>query len=724
MALWSHGAPPGESPPPPPRACFGRDELIERIVGLAETLTPIALIGAGGIGKTAIALTVLHHDRIKERFGDNRRFIRCDQFNASRTNFLNRLSKAIGARVNNPEDLTPLRTFLSSTGMILVLDNAESILDPQETHAQEIYDIVEELGHFSNICLCITSRISTIPPDYKTLDIPTLSMEAAHNAFYRIYENNENPDLVDNILEQLDFHPLSVTLLATAAHHNRWDSSRLAREWEQHRTGMLQIGHNRSLAATIELSLASPMFQDLGPSARGFLGVIAFFPQGVNENSINWLSPTRKIFNWSPPTPPRLDIFDKFCILSLTYRSNGFVTMLAPLRDYLCPKDPKLSPLLCMAKKYYFNQLSVGVGPNNISFEEGQWITSEDVNVEHLFDVFTSINANSCHVWTASQNFMRHLYWHKPRPIVLGPKIEGLPDNHHSKPLCLFRLARLFESVGNHLECKRLLTHMLGLWRKQRIWNLWWVAMALNSLSSVNATLGFHAEGIQQAQLALKIYKWDLNRLGQARALRTLARSLKLDGQLDAAQKAVSQSINLYPDKGRELDTCQCYALLGEIHQSKGETDTAFIHFETALRIISPCNCLSQQSHIHQCLAELFSRQDKFNEAHAHIEHAKSYAMNDNWNLGQTIYLQAGILCKEQRFREAKSEVLHAITMFEKLGAAREVDDCKILLNDIEEKINGQVTTGGPDSSGEFLASVQLPLTVNSSSTGGPSTSN
>ena len=683
--LTSISSTPGEFPPPPPRTCLGRDELIETIVGLAENLTPIALIGAGGIGKTSIALTTLHHGRIKNRFGDNRRFIRCDQFPASRVHFLNRLSKVVGAGVENPEDLTPLRPFLSAREMILFLDNAESILDPHGMDAREIYDVVEELSRFETICLCITSRVSNVPRHCERPTIPTLSMESACNIFYGIYNHGGRSAIVDDFVKRLDFHALSITLLATVAFHNMWDYSRLAREWDTHRTQALRTDYNESLGATIELSLASPTFHNLGPNARDLLGVIAFFPQGVDENNLDWLFPA---------ISDRANAFDKFCTLSLTYRNNGFVTMLAPLRDYFSPKEPLSSPLLRMTKEHYFHQLSVAIGPSRPGFNEARWITSEDVNVEHLLDVFTSIDASSADVWNVCANFMEHLYWHKPRLVVLGPKIEGLPDHHPSKPECLFGLSRLFRSIGNHVEEKRALTLALKLWREQG--DYFQVAETLRFLSSANRMLGLHGEGIAQAKEALGIYEQLDNKSGQTKALRELASLLHDDGQLDAAEEAASRLIDLSTStEGEPFTLCSCYRLLGEICRSKGETEKAINHLEKALGIASSFSWDGLLFWIHYDLAELFLDEDRFDDVQAAIDRAKSHAINSPNRLGCAIELQARFWYRQYRFEEAKAEALRAADVYEKLGAARDLEFCRALLQDIEKKMKKPVTSGG-----------------------------
>ena len=665
---------PGELPPPPPRACFGRDELIESIASLAEGLEPIALIGAGGIGKTSIALTVLHHDRIKERFGENRRFIRCDRFPASQVNFLNRLLKVMGASVENPEDLTPLRPFLSSKEMLIVLDNAESILDPQGVDGQGIYRVVEELSQITNLCLVITSRITTIPPNCETLKIPTLSMEAACDTFYRIYRCSGRSDSVSKILKQLDFHPLSVTLLATAAHQNGWDNNRLAKEWEQHRTGVLQTKHHESLAATIELSLASPMFQKLGPNARELLTIVAFFPQGVDENNLDWLFPT--ISN-------RSTIFDEFYSLSLTHRSNGFITMLVPLRDYLCPDDPLSSPLLCATKERYFARLSARIDPDRPGFRETRWITLEDANVEHLLNVLTSIDTNSDGVWRACDGFLEHLYWHKPRQTVLGPKIEGLPDDHPSKPECLFKLTWLFESIGNNTERKRLLEHTLKLKRERGDDEQ--VASILSDLSDANRILGLLKEGIGQAKEALGIYERIGGAEGQGHCLIKLASLLHGDKQLDAAEEAASRAIKILPGKRQEFRVCQSHRTLGAIYRSKGEKEKAIHHFETALTIASHFGWSEELFWIHHGLAQLFRDEVDFDNAHVHIEQAKTYTVDGRYNLGRAIHLQALIYYRQNRLEDSASEALRALEIFEGFGAQGGVEVCRDLLRKIEQ---------------------------------------
>ena len=547
--------------------CFGRDELVEKVVKLTRNLKSVALIGVGGIGKTSIALTALHHHRVKRRFGDNRRFIRCDQFPATPTHFLARLSKVIGAGIENPEDLTPLQSFLSSKEVLIILDNAESILNPRGPHTKEIHSVVEELCRFKTVCLIVTSRIATAPRYCKHLDIPPLSMGATRDAFYGIYGGYRQPDIINDLLRRIGGHALSVTLLAATAVHKEWGNDQLAKEWNTQRKRVLRTNRNASLAATIELSLASPTFLKLGPNARGLLKAVAFFPQGINESSLDWLFPTisrKKI------------IFDNLCSLSLTYRRNNFITMLAPIRDYLTPRNPRSSRLLCTTRDRYLSRLSVDVNPDNPGYEEARWIVSEDMNVEHLLNVFTSFDQNTADTWDAVYYFMKHLYWFKPRQTVLRSRIEALPDGNQHKPKHLFELSRLFGRVKNYTEQKRLLTLEL----ERRSENPHRVGQTLLHLSDANRLLGLHEEGIQRAKEALEIHERRGEAEGQAQSSNQLAWLFFDTKQLDAAEIVASRAVNLVTEEGQEFCLCQLHHILGKIYSFKGEKTKAIHHLE------------------------------------------------------------------------------------------------------------------------------------------------
>ena len=357
--------------------------------------------------------------------------------------------------------------------------------------------------------------------------------------------------------------------------------------------------------------------------------------------------------------------------------------MLAPIRDYLCPQDPKLSPLLCATKDRYFTRLSLRVDPKKPSFGEAEWIKSEDVNVEHLLDVFVSIKADESDALDACAHFMNHPYWHKPRQTVLGSKIEGLPEEHPSKTKCLRELSRVFQSLGNYAEQRRLLSQALQLERKQG--NDIWIARTLKRLSDAGRMLGLYKEGIQQAKEAMRIYEGLDDIVGQAESLMQLAWLLYDDEQLDAAEEAVTHAIDLLPEKGQEFRTCQCHHLLGNIYRSKGEREKAIHHSEVELKIASTFNWHERLFWTHHSLAQLFRDENDFSNAQAHIEQAKSHVGEYKYLLGRATELQARVWLQQGKLEDAKSEVLCAKEIYKKLGSASDVQECVELLQEIEQ---------------------------------------
>jgi len=317
--------------PRAPTNCLSREEILSEVLDLTDQVASTALFGSIGVGKSLVGLALLHHDRTKVKFGRNRHFMRCDDLTNSLEGFLERLSDAIG--IGRTTDIGQLGSHLeSSSPLILLLDGVDSILDPLAPEAEEIFATIEEFGCYQHVCLLTTSRIYPEISGFHRVEVPTLSGGGAQGAFYGLCHLDRS-HVVDNLLARLDFHPLSIDLLAAAVRENGWDELTLLKVWDDDQNSVLKTQYHQSLKDAVEPSFCSPTIRNLGTTARETLEGIAAFPRGVEECRLESIFPSI--------TGVAVAV-DVLCRFSLLYRQDGFVKMLSPFRFYFL--DSMLEP--------------------------------------------------------------------------------------------------------------------------------------------------------------------------------------------------------------------------------------------------------------------------------------------------------------------------------------------------------------------------------------------
>jgi len=90
-----------------------------------------------------------------------------------------------------------------------------SLTDLLATDSKEIVAAIEGISQRRNVCLAISRMVIDVP-SFKTIEVPNLSADRAQDAFYSVCSLERSPTIND-LIENLDFHPLSIVLLAGAA---------------------------------------------------------------------------------------------------------------------------------------------------------------------------------------------------------------------------------------------------------------------------------------------------------------------------------------------------------------------------------------------------------------------------------------------------------------------------------------------------------------------------
>ncbi|KAJ7787104.1 hypothetical protein B0H14DRAFT_3163428 [Mycena olivaceomarginata] len=269
--------------PSRPKLFYGRESVLEDVLKtLAQDSPRIAILGAGGMGKTALAKAVLHHADVSAKF-EHRYFVSAESATTSIE-----LAALIGLHLGlNPgKNLAkPVVRHLSrQPPCLLILDNLETPWEGLESRGgvEEFLSLLTDVPH---LALMITMRGAERPAKVAwsrpfLQPLRPLSDDAAQQTFMDITDNVYDLADVTQLLQFTDNMPLAVDLIAHLVDYE--GHANVLTRWKTERTTLLSVGNDRrsSLDASIKLSLSSPRITS---DARDLLSLLSILPDGLSD---------------------------------------------------------------------------------------------------------------------------------------------------------------------------------------------------------------------------------------------------------------------------------------------------------------------------------------------------------------------------------------------------------------------------------------------------------
>jgi len=670
--------------PPKPIVFHGREVIVD---GVVDYLTlpgtaHIAVLGAGGIGKTTIALGILHDPRVVELFDVHMIFQSCEAL-VDANELVGKLAEQCGIDPTTPDLQAAVITRLSNKRRtLLVIDNLETIWLVGGAPVAAVDELLGRLSQIPTISLTITCRGRILPSSVLWSNSSTAALEPfSEAAALETFKDRlgrpmstSDEDIVKELARAVDMMPLAITLLGQLAQRGT-PVSELLDAWNAEHSGLLQtheVGRINNVDISIEISLKIARDADKSLESLQLLSVCAMLPDGLRPDLFEKLRPQFRNIRRAREN------LTAYALANMG--TDRVLKMLSPIRHLVLeryPAEPKHFNALCSI--YFDIAEHLPTTMDETYKDRAAAVAPEIDNLTSL--LLLVVETPSEQVVTAVVNFIHFREWQQPTVALASALLPHLEQHPLWKAKCLKAIghghqgltsyrsaissysiaAKLFLEMGDRVSAAEC---------KQHAGNL---HSYLKDYSSAEAL-------IEEARVAFVELGEDLQ---EARCRTTLARLMRVKGEYahaiehyKAAQQAIHPSDHLY-------DAAQCSEGLGILYYIQGNFDAAAAELESSRLAFLK---LGQQFHLAQStrfLGTVRRRQCDFTRAEQLLHEAQdiSTAIDNRQALAGCAW-ELGELRRDQgRLEEALAYYESAQHGYEVLGLAGPVANCRARVN-------------------------------------------
>ncbi|KAE9399477.1 TPR-like protein [Gymnopus androsaceus JB14] len=682
----------------------GRDELVtegaEKLFKSDQAY--LAIMGAGGMGKTSLALHIMEHADVKEKFQEQRHFLPCEVL-PDAPSLIQGLLQILELSIPEGKDgykILEAYLQLSQKPILLVLDNFETPWHSSKNQ-QAVKNLIEKIHVQRKVSIIITMRGAEGPGDIEwdklggKYGLPPLTVRAASNAFLSICPHMKESEELNDLLNKLDCMPLAICLMAQLA--KRMPLDVLIKNWANSKTNMLRNGNQdsrlTSMNTSIDLSLKMLALHD--STSEKILPLLAYLPNGVPFWSLNL-----------PQLCPDFGDNLEMTVMNMTdsgliYEEGTSLKMLSPIQEYIQIKHPVTQQDLDQISNFYV-QLLQNLPQNDLEAQDILEVHTRNISIVFMRQFEMAPHEAHLRAIYCFADFSK--FYPQTLAILEGAlsQIWNGGDQEHME--IRLKRAGIMRWMGDHeqakLEVQKILASIgQGKSRGEHLWRFQKVSEAeIKMLAKCQQEMGKIHEGkneyhqaIEKLTDAKSQFEKIGDQLGAAQCLQSLGDIHQMQTEYPQAIEKLTDAKSQFEKIGNQLGAAQCLQSLGDIHRMQTEYPQAIekltdakshfekigdqlgLHkkltdaksqFEKIGNQLGAAQCLRSLGDIHQMQTEYPQAIEKLTDAKSQFE-----------KIGNQL---GAAQCLQKKLTDAKSQ-------FEKIGNQLGAARCLRSLGDIHQ---------------------------------------